>query len=675
MRNRNSRRGGPIGIVAKGVAAISMSVFGLAVLAVDATPASAAVTPLTSPTTVSGTQTLSSTGLTASGAGVTATTDLVTTLQWTQTASLGTAFDPNLVRQGRNLNPSDSYAAPSAGTMTISWTLANTSVSWGAIGPLSLGSPSFSASGPCTLLAGGPDYTCHLTSSQTNLLDTYPLPGPYVKLALGADVTISPQGLATIRSTTFGGNAGPSAPLVLGASPITDTLAIPCTVGAGDNLNYSLGSLSNTDGISVNTNLIFDVGLESPLPVPPFTEVDVSFATPSILIDSTSSTIDMSGAGASFDMGNVLPNNVPPVANAGGAYGGDEGSAITFDGSASSSICGFPTLQWNFSDGGVAYGPSPQHTFEAPGIYSGLLTATDATGLTATTTFSVAVADLPPVTNAGSNIVTEWGVPVTLNGSATDPGTAQQPFLTYGWDFGDGTGSSIGTSVTHSYSTPGSYSPTFTACDPELMCGSSTTTVSVLQRATVLSYTGATSSDVTDPLTFKASLVDDRGAAVVGRVVNFYADGSAVPFASAPTNGLGIASATYAFPLGSVGTHSVVAAFSGDVLYTSNSFTSTFTVSKDATVLTYTGAVGAKPSHTAALSATLTDDAGRGLVGMTVNFTLGTQGCTAVSDSSGVAACTIAKLTQKTGDYVVTVSFANTSDYLGSNASSGFTMK
>ena len=87
---------------------------------------------------------------------------------------------------------------------------------------------------------------------------------------------------------------------------------------------------------------------------------------------------------------------------------GNEGSPIIFDGSASSSICGFPTLQWNFSDGGVADGVAPQHTFEAPGTYSGLLTATDATGLTATTTFSVGVANLPPVVDAGPNVSTEW---------------------------------------------------------------------------------------------------------------------------------------------------------------------------------------------------------------------------------------------------------------------------
>jgi len=564
--------------------------------------------------------------------------------------------------------------------MTINWTLANTMVSWDGIGPLGPFSPTFSASGPCALMANSVNYDCNLTSSQVTLFDSYPVPlAPYVKLALAADVTISPQGIATLRQASFDGtpdlNPDGTASLSLGESPITDSLSIPCTVGAGSDLSYSLGSLSSTLGIQVNSSLVFDVGLESPNPLPPFNELDASFATPSIPLGSSASSIVMAGAGASFDMGTVLPNNIPPVANAGGPYSGNEGSPITFDGSGSSSICGFPTLRWDFSDGGVAFGESPQHTFEAPGTYSGLLTAIDTTGLTSTTTFSVTVADLPPVTNAGPNMSTEWGIPVTLNGSAVDPGTAQQPFLSYSWNFGDGTPSaSGGASVTHDYTTPGTYMATFTACDPEAMCGSSTTQVVVNERGSVLSYTGDTTSAVTDPATIKASLVDDTGAAVVGRVVQFYADGSVTPFASAATNAFGTASVPYPWPLGSVGSHTIVAAFAGDGRYTQSQFSTAFSVSKDGTILTYTGLVSSKPSKALTMTATLTDDAGRPLAGLTASFSLGAQDCSAATNIAGVASCTIAKLTEKPGNYVLTAGFAGTSNYLASSASVGFSI-
>ena len=204
---------------------------------------------------------------------------------------------------------------------------------------------------------------------------------------------------------------------------------MPRTVGKGDNLSYSLGALATDPGISVATSLVFDVGGEIPNPLPPFNELKVSFASPTVPLGTTTSDIPMTGPGATFDMGNVLANNVPPIVSAGGPYAGNEGSPFTFDGSASSSICGFPTLQWNFSDGGVAYGVAPQHTFPGSGTYSGLLTATDVTGLSSTITFNVTVINLPPAVFAGPDTTSPWGRFVAFNGSATDPGTADQATL------------------------------------------------------------------------------------------------------------------------------------------------------------------------------------------------------------------------------------------------------
>ncbi len=78
-------------------------------------------------------------------------------------------------------------------------------------------------------------------------------------------------------------------------------------------------------------------------------------------------------------LGSIAKNNIPPVANAGGPYTQAlEGSAVTFDGSHSTSVCGTPSMVWDFSDGGIAFGPNPQHTFADNGVYSGQLTATGA---------------------------------------------------------------------------------------------------------------------------------------------------------------------------------------------------------------------------------------------------------------------------------------------------------
>ncbi|HEY1827631.1 MAG TPA: PKD domain-containing protein [Acidimicrobiales bacterium] len=601
------------------------------------TPASAATTTTLATSSLSGDNTFGPTGYDVSGSGVNTTFDLSTELNWTQSASLSTTYNPDLVRQGQSPNPVDSFGQPSAGSITVTWNITNLEVSWDGIGPLDVGSEQFSASGPCTLLASGPNYDCSVSSSQNSLIDTYPIPGPYVSVGMAADVNVTPEGVATLRSATFGNGPAQTANLSLTQGNVADNLQVPCTIGSGDDLQYNLGTLSSSPGISIGSAIVFNVGLESPGPL--IFEVDVPFAEPTISLPAQTGTIAMTGDGVKFDLGSVQANNVPPDANAGGPYSGNEGSPITFHGGASTSICGAPTLQWNFSDGGVAFGPDPTHTFEAPGTYSGLLTATDATGLTNTTTFTVNVADLPPVVNAGPDMSSEWGLPVTLNGSATDPGTAQQPFLTYSWNLGDGH-SSGGASATHSYATPGNYTATLTACDPESVCASSTAQVTITTRGTYVGYTGSTTSEITFPTTLTASLFDDQGSPVIGRMVQFYEQGSFTPFASAPTDSSGTATTTYSFPFGTAGNNTIVAKFAGDTLYATSQYTFTYVVTK--APLTVTAVNASRPYGGAnPLSATLSGFVG----GQTL----------ATSDVTGAADCTTtATATSDPGTYPIT---------------------
>jgi PKD repeat protein len=300
---------------------------------------------------------------------------------------------------------------------------------------------------------------------------------------------------------------------------------------------------------------------------------------------------------------------------------------------------------------------------------------TDVTGLTAVQDFTVNVGDAAPVATAGPNTSGDWGVPIQFNGQAVDPGWDDQPTLSYSWDWGDGTPGTGGASATHSYAAPGVYTATLTVCDEDPSCTQSTTQVTVNERSTTLSYTGVNASDVTDQAPLSASLVDDQGHPVVGRTVNFFEDGSATPFTSAATNAMGIASTTFPFPLGSVGSHSITAQFAGDSVYTGSQFTeSSFTVNKDGTTLTYTGPKSSSPSKTLPLSATLTDDMGRGIPGETVSFSLGLQGCNATTNSLGVASCTINKLTAKPGNYTLTTSFGGDANYIASTSSPAFTV-
>ena len=552
----------------------------LAVVAAFATSAHAATSTLTSPTTLTGTTTLSSTGITATGAGVTATFDLNETVDWTQAASIGVTYDPNLVRQGRSLDPSDAYTRTGAGHMSISWTLQNLQVSWDGIGPLSLGNPTFTASGPCDVEAGGSSESCHLTSSQATLLDScaiFPLPcaGPYVKLALIDDVTIDPQSLDTSRQATFGGVPDGTSNVSLTESPVTDPFAISCSAAAGDDLTYSLGTLSSTQGISAVTSLQLDVGaVASPgFPVPPGY---ISFATPTKALDANAGNITVNGDGADFDLGNVQANNIPPTVSAGGPYSGNEGSPVSFDGSGNSSICGFPTLRWDFSDGGVAFGKFPQHTFGDNGVYSGLLTATDATGLTSTTTFSVPVANLAPSVSAGPSRTTLWGVPISFHANGSDPGTFDNANLLYAWDFGDPSSpiGAAGQDVSHVYGEPGVDTVQVTVTDPQGAPGTGSVQVTVSKRGTAIGYTGMLKSLPSKQVTLSASLVDELGQPVVGRTVTFTLG---TQTASAATSSSGVATASIKLSQ-KKGTYIVGASFAGDGKYTSSANAQSFTI-------------------------------------------------------------------------------------------------
>lgn len=197
-------------------------------------------------TTLAGSQVLSDVGVKVSGSGVSASFNLKESISWAQKADVSATFTSSLVRQGRSPSPSDLYAATGAGTMSVTWILGTLQVAWTTVTTLNLGSPSFFASGPCALRASGAPYACTLTGPQLTLLDTYPVPGPYVKLGLGATVTVTPQALSTTRQAAFGKVPDGTAALSLSENATSDVLSIPCTVGAGTSFSYALGTFTAT---------------------------------------------------------------------------------------------------------------------------------------------------------------------------------------------------------------------------------------------------------------------------------------------------------------------------------------------------------------------------------------------------------------------------------------------
>jgi hypothetical protein len=620
----------------------------------------------------------------------------VTSLAYSPASNATVTYDDSLLRQGQTLSVTDKLT-PLLGAMTATGHLhmqygAYNDPSGGTAfvptGTVTAADKPFSLPLLCAMpLPGDPPTTC--TSGAVDIPFASIVVIPQVLLSPGLTInlsvrvsvtaTINGAGVATVRSVqVVGGGAPLTAPLTFaGATPSTvnDAVHLSCTQPAGNNVQYSFTGLSYSPEVDLATTTAvhFEATITDVVDTDIFGGDLGSITSPAVGI-----SLPLTAPDQSVDLGVLAKNNIPPVVDAGsgGTYSGDEGQAVAFDGSGSSSVCGVPTLRWDFSDGGVAYGAHPVHTFGGSGLYSGQLTATDATGLTSSTTFSVAITNEPPAVDAGPNVGAAWGIPVALNGSATDPGADDQSTLTYRWDFGDGTPSATGgPHVTHAYSTPGTYTATLRACDRYTACATSTTAVAIRKRDVTASYLGDHTGTYNTAGTLSASLTDEFGSPVQGRTVTFTYNGTAVGDAS--TNSAGIASRSFT-PLLDAGTYPMAVGFASDSLYESAANAGSYSEAVKATGVTYTGALTGGPNKVVTLSAVLKDATGLPLAGRTITFKLGTQIASAVTDANGVAACSL-KLNQKNAKYPLTATYAPGSadayHYSGSSASVTFSLQ
>jgi hypothetical protein len=105
--------------------------------------------------------------------------------------------------------------------------------------------------------------------------------------------------------------------------------------------------------------------------------------------------------------------NIPPVADIGGPYTGNEGSPITFNGSGSYDPDGtIVDYSWDFGDGSPAVNgtATPTHTYTSAGTYTVTLNVTDDSGAIDTDTATVEVAGntytLTTFSTDGGNVTT-----------------------------------------------------------------------------------------------------------------------------------------------------------------------------------------------------------------------------------------------------------------------------
>lgn len=163
-----------------------------------------------------------------------------------------------------------------------------------------------------------------------------------------------------------------------------------------------------------------------------------------------------------------LSVNELPVANAGGPYQTNEGTAITFNASGSYDSDGsIVQYEWDFQNDGVydqtSANATANYTFNDDFNGTVKLRVTDNEYETSTATQTVVVSNVPPTAEAGGPYSGEQNSPIQLTGSSTDPGN-DTPI--YSWDLDDdGLFETQGQSPQVTFSTGGTHVVTLKVTD------------------------------------------------------------------------------------------------------------------------------------------------------------------------------------------------------------------
>jgi PKD repeat protein len=186
-----------------------------------------------------------------------------------------------------------------------------------------------------------------------------------------------------------------------------------------------------------------------------------------------------------------LNPDAPPLADAGGAYQGLEGSPVQFDGSRSADPNQHPlTFAWLFGDGTSGTGVTTTKTYADNGVFDVSVVVSDESKRSSTAVTTATIENVAPTVAAALDAQSILsGATVNLSGSYSDPGVADAPWL-FSIDWGNGTTNGVSghqderITETRRYCAAGSYPVRLTVTDKDGGAGSADATIAV-ERAPV----------------------------------------------------------------------------------------------------------------------------------------------------------------------------------------------
>src|SRR5690554_4865713 len=192
--------------------------------------------------------------------------------------------------------------------------------------------------------------------------------------------------------------------------------------------------------------------------------------------------------------------------------------------SGASGGSGTLAYQWNFGDGQTSDEKNPRHTYTSAGDYDVSLVVTDALGTSANGALSVEIgSDLVPSVSASASR-TSGVAPLTVQLFGNVSG-GDAP-LTYKWTFSDGSPSVATKDASHTFSTPGTHTATFSVTDADGDSDSAAVTIAVRDNLTPTVTASATPTSGVAPLAVAFNAIAVSGDAPYIYRWNF-GDGSA----------------------------------------------------------------------------------------------------------------------------------------------------